>query len=266
MNHLRFIFSALVLMLVLSSCAIQKKIPFYLQNAADSTIVSDSVPVAELKIQPNDILAIEIASRSTQPEKSDLIFNAPQVGGSGGGMGANSPTFGYLVDKDGNIQHHRLGTIHAGGLTRNELAEEVRKRLISPVELLTDPTVKVRFINFRVNVLGQVAKEGTVTVNSERMTIVEAISLAGGITDFGRRDYVRIIREQDGKRSVGYVDLTKSDFYRSPYYNLAQNDVVFVEPNKIRYQDISQNRLNQRFGLIFPITTIALTLISIFVR
>jgi polysaccharide export outer membrane protein len=117
-----------------------------------------------------------------------------------------------------------------------------------------------------VNVLGQVAREGTVTVNSERMTIVEAISLAGGITDFGRRDYVRIIREQDGKRSVGYVDLTKSDFYRSPYYNLAQNDVVFVEPNKIRYQDISQNRLNQRLGLLLPITTIAITLVGIFTR
>jgi polysaccharide export outer membrane protein len=264
MNHLRFLSSALVLMVVLSSCTIQKKIPFYLQNAADSTIVSDSVPVAELKIQPNDILAIEIASKSTQPEKSDQMFNAP--GGAGGGMAMNNPTFGYLVDKDGHIEHHRLGKIRAGGLTRNELAEEVRKRLISPVELLTDPTVKVRFINFRVNVLGQVAREGTVTVNSERMTIVEAISLAGGITDFGRRDYVRIIREQDGQRSVGNVDLTKSDFYQSPYYYLAQNDVVFVEPNKIRYQDISQNRLSQRLGLLLPITTIAITLVSIFVR
>jgi polysaccharide export outer membrane protein len=117
-----------------------------------------------------------------------------------------------------------------------------------------------------VNVLGQVAREGTVTVNSERMTIVEAISLAGGITDFGRRDYVRIIREQDGQRSVGNVDLTKSDFYQSPYYYLAQNDVVFVEQNKIRYQDISQNRLSQRLGLLLPITTIAITLVSIFVR
>jgi polysaccharide export outer membrane protein len=264
MNHLRFISSVLVLMFVLSSCTIQKKIPFYLQNAADSTIVSDSVPVAELKIQPNDILAIEIASKSTQPEKSDQMFNAP--GGSGGGMAMNNPTFGYLVDKDGHIEHHRLGKIRAGGLTRNELAEEVRKRLISPVELLADPSVKVRFLNFRVNILGQVAKEGTVTVNSERMTIVEAISLAGGITDFGRRDHVKVIREQDGRRSVGHIDLTQAEFYRSPYYYLAQNDVVFVEPNKIRYQDISQNRLNQRFGLIFPITTIALTLISIFVR
>jgi polysaccharide export outer membrane protein len=264
MNHLRFIFSALVLMVVLSSCTIQKKIPFYLQNAADSTIVSDSVAVAELKIQPNDILAIEIASKSTQPEKSDQMFNAP--GGAGGGMATGSPTFGYLVDKDGDIEHHRLGKIRVGGLTRNQLAEEIRKRLISPVELLADPSVKVRFLNFRVNILGQVAREGTVTVNSERMTIVEAISLAGGITDFGRRDHVKVIREQDGRRSVGHIDLTQAEFYRSPYYYLAQNDVVFVEPNKIRYQDISQSRLNQRLGLIFPITSIAFTLISIFAR
>jgi polysaccharide export outer membrane protein len=264
MFSIRFLGALIVLVIATSSCAVQQKIPFYLQNAADSTIISDSVPVAELKIQPNDVIAIEIASKSMQPEKSDQMFNAPQAGGSGGGVGINSPTFGYLVDKDGDIIHHRLGKIHAGGLTRSQLAEEIRRRIVYPVELLTDPTVKVRFLNFRVNVLGQVAREGTVTVNSERMTIVEAISLAGGITDFGRRDYVRVIREQDGKRTVGNIDLTKADFYRSPYYHLAQNDVVLVEPNKFRYQDIGQNRINQRIGLLLPITTIALTLISIF--
>jgi len=266
MNHLRFIFSALVLMVVLSSCTIQKKIPFYLQNATDSSVVSSTVSIAELKIQPNDILAIEIASKSTQPEKSDQIFNQPMIGAGGGGAGVNNPTFGYLVDKEGNIEHHRLGKFHAEGLTRNELAEQIRKRLVSPVELLIDPSVKVRFLNFRVNILGQVAREGSITVNSERLNVLEAITLAGGITDFGRRDNVRIVREQNGQRSVGYIDLTKADFFNSEFYNLSQNDVVLVEPTAMRYRDLEQNRINQRINFAFSMVTIALTLINVLVR
>jgi polysaccharide export outer membrane protein len=249
---------------LLSACSIQKQIPFYLQQAPDSTIVSSNVVVPELKIQPNDLLSIEISSKSTQPDKSDQIFN--QVVMAGGGQGANNPTFGYLVDKEGNIEHHRLGKIPAAGRTRFELAEEIRKRILSPVELLTDPTVKVRFINFRVNVLGMVAREGSVTVNTERLTILEAIALAGGITDFGRRDYVRVIREQEGQRTVGTLDLTKADFYGSPYYHLSQNDVVLVEPTSMRYRDLEQNRINQRIGFILPIVTLAITLINFLTR
>jgi polysaccharide export outer membrane protein len=266
MKFLRTIFAFIGLAITMISCGIQKQIPFYLQQAPDSSIISNTVPVAELKIQPNDMLAIEIASKSTQPEKSDYMFNAPQLGGTAGGAGVNNPTFGYLVDRDGNIDHHRLGKIRAAGMTRVELAEEIRKRLISPIELLVDPTVKVRLMNFRVNVLGQVAREGTVTINSERMTILEAISLAGGITDFGRRDHVRVIREQDGKRSVGSIDLTKADFFQSPFYALAQNDVILIEPTQLRYKDIEQNRINQRLALVLPLATIALTLVSIFSR
>ncbi len=264
MFQIRTLIPIAALLFLMSSCTIQKQIPFYLQNAPDSTIIKTVVPVAELKIQPNDILAIEISSKSIVPEKSDQLYNQSMM--AGGVMGAANPTFGYLVDKEGNIRHHRLGTLHVVGLTRNELAEEIRKKLTIPVELLADPTVKVRFVNFRVNVLGQVPREGPVTVNSERLTILEAIALAGGITDFGRRDNVRVVREQDGKRSVGYVDLTKSDFYTSEYYNLTQNDVILVEPNQLRYRDLEQNRINQRLTLVFSMLTIAITLVNLIAR
>lgn len=250
--------------LFLASCTIQKQIPFYLQNAADSTIISASVPVAELKIQPNDIIAIEISSKSILPEKSDQLYNQSTMGG--GGMGMMNPTFGFLVDRDGNIEHNRLGKFHAAGLTRQELSDVVRQRLISPIELLMDPTVKVRFVNFRVNILGQVTREGSVSVNSERMTILEAITLAGGITDYGRRDNVRVIREQDGKRAVGILDLTKAGFYTSEFYNLSQNDVILVEPTQLRYRDMEQNRINQRVTFAFSMMTIALTLINLLAK
>jgi polysaccharide export outer membrane protein len=257
--------TALVAMILLHSCTIQKQIPFYLQKAADSTIISQTVAVAELKIQPNDLIAIEIASKSTQPEKSDQVFNQ-QMGGGAAGAGAANPTFGYLVDKEGNIEHNQLGRIKAGGLTRLELAELIQVKLTSPVVLLTDPTVKVRFINFRVNVLGMVGREGPISVNSERLTILEAIALAGGITDFGRRDYIRVIREQDGKRTVGYVDLTQSDFYNSEFYNLAQNDVLLIEPTAMRYRDMEQTRISQRVGFALSLATTALVLINLLVK
>jgi len=251
-------------MMFLSSCNIQKQIPYYLQNASDSTIISQSVPVAELRIQPNDILTIEIASKSTQPEKSDQIFNDRSTGGAGsGGSGGGS---GYLVDKEGFIEHVQLGKIRAGGLTRTELAELIREKLVSPVELLTDPTVRVRISNFRVNMLGMDGNTRSITANNERLTILEAIAQSGGITDMARRDKIRVIREQDGKRTVGYVDLTKADFYNSEYYFLRQNDVLIIEPTAMRYRDLEQNRINQRVGFVFTFVTLALTVVSLLVR
>lgn len=256
---------ALCGMMFLSACNIQKQIPYYLQNASDSTIISQSVPVAELKIQPNDLLSIEIASKSTQPSKSDQFFNIQPNGGEAAAGGAGS-TSGYLVDKEGFIEHVQLGKIRAGGLTRNELGELIRQKLISPVKLLTDPTVRVRISNFRVNMLGMDGNTRSITSSSERLTVLEAIAQAGGITDMGRRDKIRVIREQDGKRTVGYIDLTKSDFYNSEFYFLRQNDVLLIEPTAMRYRDLEQNRINQRVGFVFTFVTLALTVVSLLVR
>ncbi len=254
---------ALMGMVLLHACTIQRQIPFYLQNAPDSTIISQSVPVAELKIQPNDLITIEISSKSTQPGKSDQLYNQQMGGGAAGGT-AN--TFGYLVDKDGYIEHHQLGRIQAGGLTRNELSEVVRRKLVSPVELLTDPTVKVRFMNFRVNVLGVGGVGQSLSVNTERLTILEAVAQMGGIPDGGRRDNIRVIREQDGKRTVGYVDLTQADFYNSEYYYLRQNDVLLIEPTAMRYREMEQNRINQRVGFAFTLLTAAIAIASLVIK
>ena len=259
---------ALCGMMFLSACNIQKQIPYYLQNAPDSTIISQSVPVAELKIQPNDILSIEISSKSTQPEKSDQIYNLQSTGAGGGGgaVGGSGSTGGYLVDKEGFIEHTQLGRIRAGGLTRAELAEVIRQKLISPVELLTDPTVRIRISNFRVNMLGMDGNTKSISASNERLTILEAMAQSGGISDMARRDKIRVIREQDGKRTVGYVDLTKADFYNSEYYFLRQNDVLVIEPTAMRYRELEQNRINQRVGFALSFVTIALTIFTLLVR
>jgi polysaccharide biosynthesis/export protein len=255
------IFLLLALPVYLFSCRTQQKLPHYLENVSDSAAKGDVV-IPELRIQKNDQLSIQISSLSTIPEKSDVIYNQPGSSGSSQIPGL----LGYFVDLDGNIQHHRLGTFHAEGLTRNELAAEIRKRLVEPVELLKDPTVIVRFLNIRVTVLGEVSGVGSVNIPGERLTILEAIGLAGGITDFGKKDNVKVLREINGKREIGIINLTDPKIFDSPYYNLLQNDIVIVEPTKQKRNDAEQARILQKISFAFTLVTIAATMANLFIK
>jgi polysaccharide biosynthesis/export protein len=238
------------------SCKPQQKMPYYLEHVNDTT-GKGKVQIPEVLIQKNDVLAIQITSLSTEP-KADAIFNPPVESGSVQG--------GYLVDLNGNIIHHRLGTIHVEGLTKEQVAVEIKNRLIIPVELLRDPTVMVKLVNFKVNILGEVARQGTLTVPGDRMTILEAIAMAGGITDYGKKSSVKIVREHNGQREVGTIDLSSKDLFISPYYNLVQNDVVMVEPTKQRQRDADQQRAFQKVTTVFSIVTATAAIVTIFTR
>lgn len=243
------------------SCKPQQKIPYYLENVNDST-GKGVVVIPELRIQKNDQLSIQIFSLSTEP-KADDVYNQPAAG-TGGGQGL--ATTGYFVDLNGNIEHHRLGVIHAEGLTKHELASEIKKRLTEPVELLINPTVIIRYLNFHVTVLGQVGKEGPVTVPGERLTILEAVGLAGGITDYGKKNNVKILREINGQRETGVIDLSSKNIFESPYYNLMQNDVVLVEPTKQRLNEAEQSRIFQKISMGLTLVAAAATLANIFIK
>ncbi len=246
----------LALPIYLFSCRTQQKIPYYLENVNDSTGKGD-VKINPLLIQKNDLLSIQISSLSTKPE-ADLIYNQPTAGGS--------TAAGYLVDVNGNIDHHRLGTIHAEGLTKQELAAEIKKRLTQPVELLSDPTVVIRFLSFSVNVLGEVGKQGPVTIQGESLNILQAIGLAGGVNDFGKRNSVKVMRETNGKRETGIIDLSSKDIFESPYYNLVQNDLIIIEPTKQKLKDADQVRTFQKVSFAFGVITIIATLANIFIK
>lgn len=251
---------ALSLPLWLLSCKPQQKVSAYLEKVNDST-GKGAVIIPDLRIQKNDLLSIQIYSLSTKPDVSDLIYNQPSIGG-----GSTGPA-GYLVDNQGNIEHHRLGVIHAEGLTKQELAAEIRKRLTEPVELLKNPTVSIRFLNFRVLVLGQVGKEGPISTPGERLTILEAISLAGGIPDlYGKKETVKVIREVNGQRETGFVDLTSDKLFESPYYHLLQNDVVVVESTGQRVKEIQEQRNTTKITFALTLITTATLLYNIFSR
>ncbi|MCG2613965.1 polysaccharide biosynthesis/export family protein [Terrimonas sp. NA20] len=236
MKFLRFPIFAVILV-YLSSCASNKLPPNYFHSVTDTT--GKGTPYPELVIQKDDQLSIQVYSRSTKPEVSDVMYNLP------GGANASGAQSGFLVDVNGNIEYPRIGVIHAEGLTKLQLADLIKKKINENDSVLTNPSVIVRFMSMRITVLGEVNSQGLLNFPGEKITILQAIGLAGGINDFGLKDKVKVLREVDGKRQIGVIDLSSSNAFESPYYNLMQNDVVMVEPSS-RRQKMANEELNLR--------------------
>jgi len=178
-------------------------------------------------------------------------------------MAAQNP--GFLVDVNGNIEYPRLGTIHVDGLTKIQLADEIKKKLTDPEpDLLTSPSVIIRFLNYKVTVLGQVGHEGVLNIPAEKVTILEAIGLAGCINDFGKKDEVRILRETPNEIEVGHVDLSSDSLFLSPYYNLQPNDVIIVQATKQKSKQADQNLAMQKIGFTLSLITTAALLYELF--
>ena len=247
--------------LYLVSCGTQHRLPNYLENVVDSSD-NGTVQVVELRIQKNDLLSIQIYSAATMPA-ADAPFNLPSTGSAtSGGQGSSSA--GFLVDAKGNIEYPRLGIFHVEGLTKDELAGQIKKRLVEPVELLKDPTVIIRFLNLKITVMGEVASQGVLNIPGERVTILEALGLAGGVTEYGLKDAVKVIREIDGKREIGQINLSSDSLFHSPFYNLMQNDVVLVQPSKKKAKKAEQDVVLQRVGFGLSIITAIALLYNIF--
>lgn len=255
------IFFLLTLPVYFISCATQHQLPNYLENTTDTSIINKEVKTPELKIQKNDLLSIQVYSKSTQPEKSDPLYNLPAVATGNGSSSSNS---GFLVDMNGNIEYPRLGILHVEGLTKQEIADLIKNRINAKDTVLLDPSVIIRLVNYKVTVLGQVGKEGTIPVLGEKITILEAVGLAGGINDYGKKNRVKIIRETDGKREIGLIDLSSKDLFESPYYNLVQNDVIIVEPTKQKAKQVDQSIVAQRVSFALSVITAAAFIYNVF--
>ena len=224
------------MVVLLAACSAPKEV-LYLQDI--SLIKEEAIDKSyEVIIYKDDLLAIIVNSKD--PELA-LPFNMPLVSYQIGGQNVSQQRLvGYLVNQDGNIDFPILGEIHVEGLTRMQVTELIKKRLIEE-ELIKDPIVTVQFLNFKVSVIGEVGRAGTFDISGDRITLLEALSMAGDLTIYGRRDRVAVIREKDGKRSILYHDLRSSDIFQSPCYYLQQNDIVYVEPNNAK---TGQSRIN----------------------
>ena len=242
-----FIFLSISVIVLFSSCKTQKAFG-YVEDFAD-TSGKMKVTYPEPLIQKNDVLSIIVYSDAIDQGATDAMYNLANAGTG------TSATQGFLVDQDGNIQYPRVGKVKAEGLTKQQLSEEIKKKLTGP---LSNPSVIIRLTNFKVTMLGEVARPGPITLPSEKVTILEAIGLAGDINQYGKKDDVVILREVDGAVEHGKIDLSSKNLFESPYYFLRQNDVVLVNPNKNKAR-LSDQVFNQRLGIAFSIiNTIAL--------
>jgi polysaccharide biosynthesis/export protein len=241
-----------------SSCRVQKRtFSNYLENVGDTTIpIQNNIP--DPLIQKNDILSIRVYSMSINPA-TDIPYNLPEQAVAGG---SGTTTAGFLVDQNGNIEYPRLGTIHAEGLTKEQLSNAIKEKL---KDQLTQPSVIVRFVNYKITVLGEVRSPGTFTLPTDKVTILEALGLAGDITDFGKRASVKILRENNNQREIGTVNLTSKELFTSPFYHLQQNDVVFVEQESRKIRQQEQQNLAQQIGIATSIIT-AIALILNFIK
>jgi len=250
-------FVFVVLCFLMSSCGNTKKI-VYFDGVHDVTIKSKYPPNIESLIQINDLLSITVSSANPQ---ASAIFNAPNESTpttiSATSFG-NTLTVGYLVNLDGDILFPVLGKIHAAGLTKSQLQSLLTKQLVETKQLV-DPIVTIRQLNFRVSVLGEVTKPGVYTTPNEKISLLEALSFAGDITIYGKRNNVLLIREDDkGDKMIVRIDLTSSSLFTSPYYYLRSNDVLYIEPSLNREK-------KERFAQITPIilSVVSLAIITV---
>lgn len=234
----------------LVSCGSLKKVT-YLQDAGDGYQQAGSITY-DIRIHPDDLLSIMVNSKD--PELTQM-FNLPLTGVVNNSIQSGQfRVLGYEVDKQGYIDFPQLGKIKAQGKSRNELGAYIKSELISK-GYVNDPVVTVQFVNFKVSVMGEVARPGAFEVVTDRITIFDALSSAGDLTIYGRRDNVKIIREIDGVNTVHVVDLRDASIMDSPYYYLQQNDVIYVEPNKVKagQREINQNRSVGTYASIFSV-------------
>ena len=225
-------FGLLLFILLTGTSCISSKKMIYLQGVDSLTNPAQVIQQDyELRIKPDDQLYIMVSSK--EPELLTPFANTQILGSSTSGGGTNiQETTGVQVDKNGKIDVPILGEIQVAGLTRLQLADEIKKRL-EEGQYIKDPTVSVRIKGLKISVMGEVGSPGVHEMAGDRITLLEALSMAGDLTPTAKRTNILVLRDEEGKRHTYTVDLTSGrDVLESPCYYLQQNDVVYVEPNK----------------------------------
>ncbi|WP_456377317.1 polysaccharide biosynthesis/export family protein [Lutibacter sp.] len=242
----------LFLGLLINTSCVSKKEMIYFQDI-DGVEINETIKKYEPKIQEGDILNINVSA-------IDAMAAAPFNLYEGTGIGTPKPIT-YLVNSDGEINIPVLGKIKVEGFTTKQITTNLTNKLKS--DYIKNPIVNIRLINFKVTVLGEVKAPGTYPVLNERVSIIEAIGMAGDLTIQGERSTVMLIREQEGKRKSVTIDLTNKKIFNSPYYYLAQNDVIYVAPNKAK---INSSAVGSNAGIIISSISALISLIAILTR
>lgn len=256
---LQKLFSSLFLLLAaiifFASCTATKNSYYFKTVAKDTSIQSANSHRSESTIKKNDILSIVISSLNRD---EDMIYNAPALSPATASGGSTS-TSGYQVDAGGNIQLHKLGTIHAEGMTRAALKTKIQTDL---QPYLKDPVVTVRYLNHRVTVLGEVAKPQVIQMPEEQLSLFEVLGTSGDVTQFARKDHILIVRETETGKQLKRINLEDHSIFSSEWYYLQPDDVVYVEPNDLKVNEAKRQQKQQTVSLILSGASLAAILLT----
>lgn len=258
-----FLLFALSVILCLQSCVSPQDLVYFNQGQTFPDSLQDIQNLPVLKIQTDDLLSIRVRASGLDPEIA-APYNLDPVTGQfvGGQMGENRAAIGYLVDKEGYIDFPALGAIKVVGMTTAELKEEIEQRL---VPYLKDPIVIVRYFNFRITMLGEVRSPGTYVMPTERVSILDALGEAGDMTDYANRRNVLLVREQEGRREYVHLDLHDRNIFKSPYFYLVQNDLIYVEPVSLKAAGIrdQSQRITPWISVVGSTLSLVVAIISL---
>lgn len=220
-----------MLALALASCNTSKKIVYFqdIQVNRPEAITE----ARDITVQPKDQISILVSSKDPQLA---ALFNLPRAQyqiGSESSESSSGQISGYTLDTEGYIDFPVLGRLYVAGMTKSEIASFIKKRLMDE-NLINDPVVTVEFMNLYYSILGEVNHPGKYMITKDQITLLEALSMAGDLTIYGKRDAIFVVREENGQRVTHWVDLRTQDLFHSPVYYLKQNDVIYVQPNKVR--------------------------------
>ncbi|HEX8507004.1 MAG TPA: polysaccharide biosynthesis/export family protein [Hymenobacter sp.] len=250
--------------LFLSSCSAGRDLTYFsdLDSAtSNQTVISNNI---QPKIETGDLLGIVVNSLSAETNaiiNSGVLLPAAASAGGAGVAASSRISEGYLVDSDGEINFPTVGKIKLAGLTREEATDKITNILAKSVK---GPVVTLRYLNFRITVIGEVNRPATFTVPTEKINVLEALGLAGDMTGYGRRDDVLIIREKNKTRITTRINLNKKEVLNSPYFYLQQNDIVYVEPDKAKALQVSTRSVN--LPIYLSIASLVLFVASSFIR
>lgn len=244
---LKFIF-LIIIGLFFTACVPREKIVYF---QGDLESIEQLAEQYSATIQPDDLLSITVFGRNVEATR---IFNQES-----NTMGIKT----YLVDEEGNIEFPVLGKIKLAGLTRNE-AIQYMKGLLS--KDIIDPGVSITITNYRITILGEVGKPGTYPLQNEKVTLLEALGMAGDLTINGLRENILVVREEGGKRNFYRVNITSEEIFNSPVYYLAQNDVVYVEPNQNKINSARDSSIFRNVSFAISIASFLITIITLLTR
>lgn len=233
------------------SCVQRKKIVYF--NTSNSTLSNiNYFPI----LQNDDLLAITVTCLDLQ---SAIPFNLPatNIVNSNAGYQTGSPApQGYLIGTNGTIDFPEVGQIKLAGLSRAEAIKLIKNKL---KDYIKNPIVNIRILNFKITLLGDVKNPGTYTIPNERISVLEAIGLSGDLNITAKRTNLLIIRDSVGKKIEKRIDLTSKELFSSPYYYLNQNDVLYIEPNRVKINSGAVNSANA--SVIVSVTTLLITML-----